>query len=105
MFWLCFFVFTCFIYVCIGTCGWYVSYNATRGVSIFRIERDNEYIQHMLKLLVHFKNYGREAFNKYKDEFDAFTDRSLRKSKSISKWKHVLPEHVPHMKGTMRWFQ
>ena len=94
-----------FIYVCIGTCGWYVSYNATRGVSIFRIERDNEYIQHMLKLLVHFKKYGREAFNKYKDEFDAFTDRSLRKSKSISKWKHVLPEHVPHMKGTMRWFQ
>ena len=78
-----------------GTCGWYVSYNATRGISIFKIDRDNEYITKMLKLLRLFKNSkGRDGFQNHKELYDEFANLSVQKSKSIKKWKHVLPDNI-----------
>jgi hypothetical protein len=94
------------LFIIIGTGGWYVSYNATRGVSIFKIERDNEYIKQMLLLLKLFKqNNGRDSFQTNKAAFDNFTSESIKQSKRIQKWKHILPENVQHMRKTMRWFQ
>lgn len=89
-----------------GTAGWYVSYNATRGISIFKVERDNEYIKKMLLLLKLFKtNNGRKSFQKFSSEFEAFTNASVKKSNGISKFAHVLPKDIQHMQATMRWFQ
>ena len=60
----------------------------------------------MLVLLKLFKqNNGRDSFQTYKVAFDNFTTESIKKSKRIQKWKHVMPENIQHMRKTMRWFQ
>ena len=84
--------------------GWYVYVNATRGVRIIEVERDDAYLAEMLTLLHRFKIEGGPAC--FDAAHDRFSERTMELSKRAKEYRHVLPSEMAVMQGGKgRWFQ
>ena len=84
--------------------GWYVYANATRGVQIIKVERDDAYLADMLKLLLRFKL--EEGVACFDSTHDRFSEKTLDLSKQAQLFRHILPSEMAVMQGGKgRWFQ